>query len=197
MDACRVGVVMLFVVIVGCGPNNKSDTVVSAGAAHVGAGNINPQNTKIEWTGTKKGGKHDGGFRQFTGSVNPIQSPITANVITLEIDTDSLYSDTEKLTAHLKSPDFFEVKKHPNATFVSTRIEPSSSGSDTHQVTGDLTLHGTKKSITFPAKITETSDHLAIESTFTFDRTEHGITYRPEMVDKIVTVRVSAKIARK
>ncbi len=97
----------------------------------------------------------------------------------------------------MKSPDFFEVKKHPKATFVSTRIEPPSSGSDTHQVTGDLTLHGTKKSITFPAKFTETSDHLAIESTFAFDRTEHGITYRPDMVDKIVTVRVSAKIARK
>ena len=56
----------------------------------------------------------------FSGSITPIQSDIAAAKISIEIDTDSLYADNPKLTQHLKSPGFFEVKKYPKATFVSS-----------------------------------------------------------------------------
>ena len=53
------------------------------------------------------------------------------------IATNSIFSDNEKLTAHLKAPDFFDVKRFPKATFTSTKIEKADKN---YKVTGDLTL---------------------------------------------------------
>ena len=73
---------------------------------------------------------------------------------------DSIWTDTEKLTGHLKSADFFDVAKFPKSTFESTEIKAGSSDAKakdaTHTVTGNLTLHGVTRSIQFPAKIAVT-----------------------------------------
>lgn len=168
------------------------------GATPPGGGKpLTPKNTKIEWTGTKPEGKHVGGFNKFSGKIGPLQDDFTANTITLEIETESLFSDVPKLTNHLKSPDFFDVNKFPKASFTSTAIKESKSGDNTHEISGDLTLHGTTKSITFPAKITQTNYTLDIDSTFTFDRTDFGIGANQNRVDKMVTVKVSSKLSRK
>src|SRR5262245_65574431 len=76
-------------------------------------------NTKIEFTGTKPGGKHDGGFKTLTGTATVADGDFTKLKIETEIDCDSIYSDdpSGKLTGHLKTVDFFDVKNHPKATF--------------------------------------------------------------------------------
>src|SRR5260221_54928 len=79
-------------------------------------------NTKVTFTGTKKGGKHEGGFKKLTGTAS-MDGDLSTLKIEAEIDTDSLYSDNEKLTAHLKNPDFFGVKDNPKATFKTTKVE--------------------------------------------------------------------------
>ena len=63
--------------------------------------------------------------------------------------------DADGLTEHLKGADFFDVAKFPKASFVSTSIAPKTGDAGvTHEVTGELDLHGVKKTITFPATIT-------------------------------------------
>ena len=62
-------------------------------------------------------------------------------------------TDTPDLTKHLKTADFFDVAKYPEATFVSTAIKPGGEKGASHTVTDNLTLHGATKSITFPATI--------------------------------------------
>ena len=194
--------VLIVLTLIGC---NRTGSTVASGPSNgnpqppgpAAAGTITPANTTIEFVGTKKDGKHDGGFKSFAGTLSPPDGDFAASKITVEIDTDSLYSDNPKLTNHLKSPDFFEVKKYPKAMFVSTKIEPTTQGGATHLITGDLTLHGTTKPITFPVKVTQTDDLVILESTFTFNRLDYGIAYAPDRVDPIVTVKVSAKIPRK
>src|SRR5207248_2317220 len=99
---------------------------------------------------------------------------------TLDIDMNSLYTDTDKLTTHLKSPDFFGVKSNPKSKFVSTKVEKA--GGD-YKVTGDFTMLGKTKSITFPAKLAMTADGLSVSSAFTIDRTQWGMTYGQGKVD--------------
>jgi polyisoprenoid-binding protein YceI len=196
-------------VLLGCGPGegtNKpaptdkvsTDKVPPAAA---GSAAITPENTKIEFVGSKAGGKHDGGFKAFSGSIKPSDADITKSRIAVTIDTDSIWTDDDdkmrKLTGHLKSPDFFDVKKYPKAEFVSKEIKAEKKDDNTHVITGDLTLHGTTKTVSFPAKVTETPETLAIDSTFTIDRTEFGIAYAPAQVHKEVTIKVSSKVARK
>src|SRR5262249_54251962 len=67
-------------------------------------------NTTIKFVGTKPGGRHDGGFKDLTGTATVQGNDPATLKVSVEIDTNSLYSDTPKLTNHLKSPDFFGVK---------------------------------------------------------------------------------------
>lgn len=142
---------------------------------------LSPQNTKIEWVGTKPGGQHVGSFGQFSGSFD-----VASGKLTVEIQTPSLTSDNNNLTNHLKSPDFFNVRKYPKATFTATRLEAKGDGEWTHAVTGDLTLLGKKKTISFPAKV----EGKSLTSKFTIDRTHFGMNYGQGKVDNAVTITV-------
>lgn len=179
------------------GPSAAGDPVTSPSpAAPAGPGALTPENTKIEFVGTKKDGQHSGSFTKFSGRFSPIDGDFAASRLTIDIDADSLESDNPKLTGHLKAPDFFDVRKYPKASFVSTGIKEDATGDATHAIVGDLTLHGTTKTITIPVKVTQTEDLLTLDGTFTINRLDYGIAYQPEAVDPIVTIKVSAKVAR-
>jgi polyisoprenoid-binding protein YceI len=150
-------------------------------------------NTKITFVGEKKGGKHDGGFKALTGSATINDVDITTLKIALEIDMNSTYTDVEKLTDHLKSPDFFEVKANPKSKFESTKIVKSGDG---YTVTGKLTLRGKTKEISFPAKIEATGTGLTLASSFTINRHDYGVAYGKGVVFDDVKLKVELKATK-
>ena len=137
---------------------------------------ITPQNSKIEFVGSQVTGKHNGSFGDFSGQVDYTGNPETSRV-NVTIKTDSLTADAPDLTKHLKTADFFDVAKFPEATFVSTAIKAGGENGATHTVTGNLTMHGVTKAITFPATINVTPDAATVESNFSINRKEFGINY--------------------
>ena len=147
------------------------------------------ENTKVEFTGTKKDGKHDGGFKKLAGTVTVPGDDLTKAAIDVTIECESLYSDNDGLTKHLKDKDFFDVKTNKTSTFKSTKI---AKGKDGYDVTGDLTLNGKTNSITFPAKI-EVKDGLTLTSAFKIDRSQFGMTYGAGKVDNDVAIRLDVK----
>src|SRR5262249_39781372 len=143
--------------------------------------------------GTKKDGKHNGGFKQFTGTVELAENGKGINKISADIDTASMWTDTEpKLTDHLKGPEFFYVQKFPKATFVSTKID---SGNEnpwaTHTITGDFTLHGVKKSLSFPARISISEKGLTLITHFNINRFDYNISYGKGQVNDTVEINVN------
>ena len=110
------------------------------------------------------------------------RTPSSRASIEITIQTESLYADEEKLTKHLKSPDFFDVEKFPTATFKSTAIEKTDDG---HTITGDLTLHGVTKRVSFPATVTVTDGQVTANSEFSINRKDFGIVY-PGMPDDLI-----------
>jgi polyisoprenoid-binding protein YceI len=158
---------------------------------------LTPANTHIDWVGTKNDGKHNGSFKQFAGTLDLKGDDPTAARVAVEIDATSLDSDTPMLTGHLKSRDFFEVSTYPKATFVSTAIKAGGSGGANHSVTGDLTLHGVTKSLTFPATIAVTADAATLTSEFTINRQDFGINYQPDRVHTAVTIKLDVRAPRK
>ena len=146
------------------------------------------ENTKVTFTGTKKDGKHDGGFKTLTGTATVDGDALIK--VEVEIDTDSIYTDNAGLTGHLKSPDFFDVKAKPKAKFVSTKI---AKGGKAYEITGDLTLLGKTKSITFPATITASGGSLKIEGEAKIDRNDFGMTYGKGKVDDQVAIKVAVE----
>lgn len=151
---------------------------------------ITPENTRIEFIGAKVTKSHSGGFTEFAGTVD-VRDPLEDSIIKVQIETQSLYSDAEKLTKHLKSPDFFDVEKYPSASFTSTKITKTPEG---HSITGNLTLHGQTKSITFPAAIAQGADGgVSGGAEFAIDRQDFGITY-PGMPDDLIRDKVVIKL---
>jgi polyisoprenoid-binding protein YceI len=137
---------------------------------------ITPQNSQIAFVGSKVTGSHNGSFGDFSGQVDYNGTPEQSRV-NINIKSDSITTDTPDLTKHLKTADFFDVAKYPEATFVSTAIKAGGEGGASHTVTGNLTLHGVTKSVTFPATINVTPDVATVDSTFSINRKDFGINY--------------------
>lgn len=142
----------------------------------------------IQFVGSKPDGKHEGGFNDFEGFAvlgsgdKPIES------ITVDINTEQLWADDGKLTAHLMNQDFFDVKQHPKATFVSKSIDPAPGG---YKVTGDLTLLGKTGTIEFPAEITKHDGKIDFIADFEISRKQFGMTYGEGKIDDPVKIKTS------
>jgi polyisoprenoid-binding protein YceI len=92
-----------------------------------------------------------GEFRSTTGVVKIDDQDPSRSSVEAVIDAASIHTREEKRDAHLRSPDFFDVEKHPKITFRSTRVEKSRDG---YKVTGDLTMHGVTRSVVLDTTLT-------------------------------------------
>jgi polyisoprenoid-binding protein YceI len=167
---------------------NQSVEVASVTPANAKAYTISPEST-IGFVGSKITGSHAGGFREFSGTIQVADGKVTGSSA-IEIQMDSTWSDSERLTGHLKSPDFFDVPQFPTARFTVTGVESSG---EVHEVTGNLDLHGVSKSISFPADITLTENEVAVHAEFAINRKDFGINY-PGKPDDLIRDNVVIKL---
>lgn len=137
---------------------------------------IKADTSKIEFDASKVTGSHHGSFEKFSGVIEYAGQPEKSHV-KVTIETSSVKADDPGLTKHLKTPDFFDVAKFPEATFESTEIKAGGDKGASHTVTGNLQLHGVTKSITFPATIVVKPGEISVESTFSINRKDFGINY--------------------
>lgn len=144
-----------------------------------------PKDSKIEFVGAKVTGKHEGSFPNFSGTITVPDGQIDKATFSTEIDLASLVTDNEKLTGHLKSPDFFDVEKFPKARFTTTSLKRSTEPGRTHVVTGNLELHGVTKSVSFPATIDAANDTVKASAEFAINRKDFGIMYAGKADDLI------------
>lgn len=144
----------------------------------------------LRWTGSKVTGRHQGTFAIFSGVVEVVGADVTTGRVRAEIELASVTSDSEKLTQHLKGPDFFAADVFPHASFVSTAIAKTATG---HAVTGNLTLRGVTRSITFPATITLQGGELRVKADFAINRKDFGVAY-PGRPDDLIADEVGLSL---
>jgi polyisoprenoid-binding protein YceI len=154
----------------------------------------------VGFVGSKVTGKHEGKFEKVSGTVTLAGGKIEGGKIAIEVDLTSVKTDSDKLDGHLKSKDFFEVEKYPKATFTSTDIKAGGEKGATDTITGELDLHGVKKSISFPATVTVSADAVSGTAEFSINRKDFGIVYPGKTDDLIrddVVLKLSLKAPRK
>lgn len=122
-----------------------------------------------------------GQFGKFTGNVFIDEKDPKSSNVTVEIETASIDTSDPKRDEHLKSPDFFDVKKFPKMTFKSTSVERAGAG---YKVLGDLTIKDVKKPVTLTVDpiVKETKDLYGMirrgtHATTKIDRKEFGLTW--------------------
>jgi polyisoprenoid-binding protein YceI len=123
-----------------------------------------------------------GSFSGLNGTLiedtaDPIRSQVEAT-----IDISSISTGDEQRDAHLKSADFFHHEQHPVMTFKSTKIEKK--GDEDYAVTGDLTVHGVTKPLTFavegpsaPSKDPWGNTRIGLSATTKINRKDFGLTW--------------------
>lgn len=155
--------------------------------------NLLKDKSSVGFVGAKVTGDHSGGFGDISGHAQmDAKSQLTG--LDILIKTDSVTSDAEKLTSHLKSPDFFDVAKFPQSTFKSTKVVAKAGEKGaTHEIEGTLELHGVKKLITFPATLQAQAKHAGVTAEFKINRKDFGIVY-PGRKDDLIKDDVLLKI---
>lgn len=134
----------------------------------------------VKWTAYKVTGKHFGKISLKTGSIEMSKTKLSK--ASFEVDMTTLTVEdisgewADKLKGHLISDDFFSVEKHKTATFVSTKIVPNGKPGG-FSVTGDLTIKGITKPITFDAAVKNEGGKIVGTSAIKVDRTNYDIKY--------------------
>ena len=191
---------------------NKPKATVSTAAAPSGAATtqaapsgaaetvaINAAESTVGFVGSKVTGKHEGKFEKMTGSITLAGGKAEGGKVAFSVDVDSVKTDQEKLDGHLKSADFFDAARFPKATFTSSEIKAGGAAGATHTVTGELDLHGVKKTITFPATITVAPESVVGAAEFSINRKDFGIVYAGKADDLIrddVVLKLSLRAKR-
>jgi polyisoprenoid-binding protein YceI len=88
-----------------------------------------------------------GEFTKISGSALVNSADHAKSSVEITIDAASINTREPQRDEHLRSADFLDVAKYPTLTFRSKRIEPL--GPEEFKVTGDLTIHGVTKEVTF------------------------------------------------
>ena len=176
-----------------------TDTKATPKAAAPAASGAITLTGDIGFVGSKVTGSHIGTFRKWTGKMTP-GATLEASRLEFDVQVDSVFTDPDtrgawnaKLDRHLVSEDFFFAAKFPKATFVSQKIVAGGTDGATHTLTGDLTMRGVTRSVTFPATMALTPKAFSANAEFTIDRTQWGIVYKGK-ADNLVRNGVVMKI---
>ncbi len=177
---------------------------------------IDTASSVVTWIGSKPKGQHNGIIPLNAGQLAVLTGEIVGGKFEMDIQrlqVMDLMKDAEKskkLKDHLMSEDFFEADSFPTASFEIVEVTPFDSttlpedakefeseytpatlssfmvANPTHMITGNLTLRGTTKSITFPAEISFKPEYIRAVAKFNIDRTDWNLSYSDEasVVDK-------------
>lgn len=142
---------------------------------------VNKTESQVTWKAAKVTGEHWGYVPIKNASLDVNGGKITGGSFDMDmvnLTVEDLTDEKSKgnLTNHLKSDDFFSVEKFNTSTFKITDVK-STSATD-YTITGDLTIKGITKPVSFPAKVAVAGNKLTATGSIKFDRTHYDIKFR-------------------
>ena len=137
---------------------------------------VNTEKSSVTWKGYKFAGSHSGSIALKSGALMFDGDKLTGGEFVVDMTTISVEDlkpgeGKEKLEGHLNTGDFFGTETHNTATMVFTSVEAS--GKNSYEVTGDLTIKGITKPVTFDVSIYGSK----ATATLKVDRTNYDVKY--------------------
>jgi polyisoprenoid-binding protein YceI len=149
-----------------------------------------------------------GEFTKVSGTVQLDDQDISKSTVTANIDVASLDTRVQQRDNDLKSDHFFDAAKYPIITFQSTKIQKT--GEDSAKMTGNLTIHGVTKEVTFeitgPTKPIQVmgGTRRGASATTKINRQDFGIVFMSntlpggdEMIGDTVTITLDIEMVKK
>jgi polyisoprenoid-binding protein YceI len=144
---------------------------------------IDKKESVVTWRGSMAlagKGEHIGYVYISKGELTIEKNQLVGGTVEIDMNTieDKDHGSDNNLVAHLKDPDFFDVKKFPTSTFVITKVASvASANGDNIEVTGNLTIKGITHPVTFPAKMEVKGGIVSASGKVTIDRTKWDVRY--------------------
>ncbi len=137
---------------------------------------VNVENSNLNWKGYKPTGTHNGTIKLLSGNVTMENNKIIGGNFVADMSTITDADGSAKLEGHLKSEDFFEIAVYPTSKFEITEIVNKG---EKIQVTGNMTIKGITKQITFPATLKVSKDDMTLTSdTFQINRADFNVKFK-------------------
>lgn len=150
-------------------------TVVSFSVNAQTTKKVNVEKSKIEWTGKKVTGQHNGTINLKEGALVFKGKALAGGNFTVDmtsINTTDLEGGMKgKLDGHLKSEDFFGVANHPTAKLVFKTL--TDKGNNVYTITADLEIKGKTNPIVFDMTVNNDT----ATSKLIVDRAKYDIKY--------------------
>jgi len=148
-----------------------------------------------------------GRFNDLTGTVTGDPEKPENLVIAAEVKTASVDTANDDRDKHLKAPDFFNAEKMPLIAFKSTGAKANEIPGGPTTMTGELTLNGVTKPISFEFTKTGHESHpmggerVGGEAKLSIKRSDYGLSYSvPDIGDEvevIIAIEATPKQAEK
>ena len=123
-----------------------------------------------------------GSFSGLSGALTEHSDDATLSSVEAAIPVAAISTGDAQRDAHLKSADFFDAEKYPALNFKSTRV--TRKGEAAYEVTGDLTIHGVTRSVTFavegpsaPGKDPWGNTRIGLSATTKINRKDFGLSW--------------------
>jgi len=148
-----------------------------------------------------------GQFTKITGTAEIDDKDLTKSSVMATIDVNSIDTRVAARDADLKSPNFFDVAKYPTMTFQSKKT--TQLGDGRLQMTGDLTIHGVTRPVTFDMELTVPiqdpwgGTRRGVTATVRINRQDFGLTYDKKspagemLIGDQVTITLDVEIVKK
>ncbi len=187
----------------GTGAVNRSFEERFAGGPAIGESgtyNFDKNHSFIQFTVNHMGLTDvPGFFRDFTGAINFDAKDIAKSTVEFTAKATSIDTGVTARDNHLRTKDFFEVEKYPDITFKSTKVQKKGKG---WLLTGDFTMKGVTKSITFPFQIVgwlpadeRSGGKMGIAAETTINRRDYGISWGSTLPGGVAAVSDMVKIS--
>ncbi|GBQ96059.1 YceI family protein [Asaia lannensis] len=171
-------------------------------AVQAGSYAVEPYHTQVGFTLLHMGfTDFSGFFSQASGTLTLDPAHVDATKLDVTLPIASVQTTVSKLDGELKGADWFDADKFPTAHFVSTRIVRI--GASMASITGDLTLHGVTRPITFKARLIgsgvnplDKKETVGFEGNAVISRSAFGVSRYVPLVGDSVTLHIAAAFER-
>ncbi|MHB1969192.1 MAG: YceI family protein [Acidimicrobiales bacterium] len=133
-----------------------------------------------------------GQFNDFSGTIT-IGETLDDSKAEVTAQAASITTNNETRDNHLKSVDFLEIETYPTLSFTSTGL--TATGADRFELTGDLTIKGVTKSVTFDVEYLGSGTGMAPGSTVAgfearteIDRRDFGVNFEGALENGTIVV---------
>lgn len=140
-----------------------------------------------------------GFFRDFTGAITYDAKDVTKSSVTFTAKVTSIDTGVQGRDNHLRTPDFFDVATYPELSFKSTKVEKKGKG---WVVTGDFTMKGVTKTISFPFSISgflpgndRNGGRMGVTAETTINRRDFNVNYDAKLPTGQQVVSDQVKVA--